>query len=43
MSHLKERVAKLLERLEASQVLPVEWETNLQIRLGYPLVSNGVS
>ena len=43
MSLLEERVAKLLERLKSSQVLLVEWETELQIRLGYPLVSNGVS
>jgi len=43
MTNLKERVAELLKRLETSQILLVEWETSLKIRLGYPLVSNGVS
>ena len=43
MSTVKERVTALFKRLEASQVILVEWETPLQIRQGYPLVSDGVS
>jgi hypothetical protein len=43
MCSLRDRAAALLESLEASQILLVEWETSLQIRLGYPLASNGVS
>ena len=42
MTDLKERVAKLLKNLETSQILLVEWETSLKIRLGYPLASDGV-
>ncbi|OCK80319.1 hypothetical protein K432DRAFT_297905 [Lepidopterella palustris CBS 459.81] len=41
MGNLKERVATLLGRLETSRIILVEWETSIQIRLGYPLVSNG--
>jgi hypothetical protein len=33
---------QFLERLEASQILLVEWENELEKRLGVPLVSNGV-
>lgn len=43
MSDFRERASALLERLEASRLLLVEWETSLHIRLGYPLASNGVS
>ena len=43
MADLRKRAAELLERFEASNVLLVAWEPSLQIRLGYPLASNGVS
>lgn len=43
MGKLINSAAVLLKRLESSQILLVEWETSLQIRLGYPLVSNGVN
>jgi hypothetical protein len=36
------RTSQFLERLEASQILLVEWENELEKRLGVPLVSNGV-
>ncbi|KAI5866476.1 hypothetical protein GGS23DRAFT_273211 [Durotheca rogersii] len=41
MSDSRDRVTLFLARLEASSILLVEWETSLQIRLGYPLASNG--
>ncbi|KKP05030.1 hypothetical protein THAR02_02894 [Trichoderma harzianum] len=41
MSSFKDRVTRLLERLEASQIPLVEWETSLWVRLGYPLVWDG--
>ncbi|KAK1763295.1 hypothetical protein QBC33DRAFT_246239 [Phialemonium atrogriseum] len=41
MSDFRGRASALLERLEASRLLLVEWETSLHIRLGYPLASNG--
>ncbi|KAL7962008.1 hypothetical protein V8C34DRAFT_301723 [Trichoderma compactum] len=40
MSSLRDRTTRLLERLEESQILLVEWETSLWIRLGYPLAWN---
>lgn len=43
MSALPSGVVELLERFEASKILLVEWEISLLQRLGYPLVSNGVS
>lgn len=43
MSNSEERITTFLAGLEASQILLAEWETTLQIRLGYPLVSDGVS
>ncbi len=43
MSSIGGRLTALFERLAASDVLLVEWETNLKIRLGYPLVNDGVS
>ena len=36
------RTTQFLKRLEASQILLVEWENELEIRLGVPLVSHGV-
>ncbi|KAL7908776.1 hypothetical protein GGI35DRAFT_480371 [Trichoderma velutinum] len=41
MSSLRDRATTLLERLDASQILLVEWEISLWIRLGYPLASDG--
>ncbi|KAK3375737.1 hypothetical protein B0T24DRAFT_616958 [Lasiosphaeria ovina] len=41
MSDLGDGATRLLARLEASAILLVEWETSLQIRLGYPLAPNG--
>ncbi|KAI5861124.1 hypothetical protein GGS23DRAFT_154154 [Durotheca rogersii] len=38
---MTERLAQLWDRFEASDILLVEWETNLLARLGYPLVSHG--
>ena len=43
MSELQDCAYKLLAYLEASKVLLVEWETSLQIRLGYPHALSGVS
>lgn len=43
MSELQDRAYKLLTHLEASKVLLVEWETSLQIRLGYPHALSNVS
>ncbi|KAK0655356.1 hypothetical protein B0T16DRAFT_315117 [Cercophora newfieldiana] len=40
MSSLGDRVTALFERLEAYQFFLIEWETSLQILLGYPLMSN---
>lgn len=40
---LQDRTRALLDSLESSGILLVEWETSLFVRLGYPLVSNGVS
>ncbi|KAK3339625.1 hypothetical protein B0T25DRAFT_594432 [Lasiosphaeria hispida] len=43
MSDLGDRATRLLAHLGASAILLVEWETSLQIRLGYPHMPNGVS
>lgn len=37
------RILELLRGFEASEIVLIEWETSLLSRLGYPLVSNGVS
>ncbi|KAK0727588.1 hypothetical protein B0T26DRAFT_799566 [Lasiosphaeria miniovina] len=41
MSNPRYFATLFLERLEASQILLVEWETTLLIRFGYPLAPNG--
>ncbi|KAK0713198.1 hypothetical protein B0T26DRAFT_716747 [Lasiosphaeria miniovina] len=41
MSGLGDGATQLLAHLEASAILLIEWETSLQIRLGYPLAPNG--
>jgi len=40
---LRDRTRTLLNSLESSGILLVEWETSLFVRLGCPLGSNGVS
>ena len=42
MSDLEDSATRLLARLDTSAILLVEWETSLEIRLGYPLAPNGV-
>ncbi len=43
MSDNSRRMWALFKRLAVSDVLLVEWETNLKIRLGYPLANHEVS
>ena len=43
MADLKESATTLLKRLGAAEILPVERETSLHIRLDDPFVSQGAS
>lgn len=43
MNNIADRGAELLRRLEDANVLLIEWEHTLSIRLGVPLVHDGVS
>ena len=42
MSVPKDEVPRILEHLEASGIILIEWETSLIMRLGYPHIPNGV-